>query len=94
MKAKLRASTTIPALLAVAAAITGATAFLAPAPARAADEVALPLPSIRWDPVESGTSVPNTGSRDGLPDATSAYALLLKKFTGANFNATPGVDLV
>jgi hypothetical protein len=86
MKAKLRTSTTAPAV---------ACAVALAATAIAADTVTVPAPSVRWDPVENGTTVPNTGTREGFARLTDG-ALLLRKATVPNLaiaNCAPA-DLV
>ncbi|OAM89625.1 MBG domain-containing protein [Termitidicoccus mucosus] len=55
-----------------------------------ADDVTVPLPSVQWNPIESGTSVPNTGTRDGFASLTGD-TLLLRKATTTDFNTcAPG----
>ncbi|MDR0901221.1 MAG: MBG domain-containing protein, partial [Opitutaceae bacterium] len=60
------------------------------APARAAGDVTVPLPSVQWNPIESGTTIPSTGTRDGFALLTND-TLLLRKSTTTNFNTcAPG----
>jgi pectate lyase len=99
MKSKLRTSTTALALapaLAITAALTAATlaAALTATLALAADDVTVPVPSIQWNPIESGSTIPNTGNKAGF-DLLTNDTLLLKKATAPNsFDNSAPADLI
>jgi pectate lyase len=60
-----------------------------------ADDIALPLPSVRWDPIESGTSIPNTGTKDGLAAELTDFTFYMRKATvNNNFNNSAAADLI
>ncbi|MDR2674608.1 MAG: LamG domain-containing protein, partial [Opitutaceae bacterium] len=58
-----------------------------------AEDVTVPLPSIQWNPTESGTTIPNTGTKDGFTSLTND-TLLLKKTTDSTVSASAFADLI
>lgn len=59
-----------------------------------ADDVALPLPAVRWDPIESDSAIPNTGNKQGFDNLTNDTLVLRRATTNAINTSTPVENLV